>query len=132
MLVHLQHYDKLLAVSGVTASNSAAPEGKSSSRDISELLAQEVEDLKDRKQQRFKSHNVDVRGCTFVIFPETPGEGVLLVTYKLICISIPVQSFNLLFFTMTCLYLADYFPLQVLPPWKLSCPSSARHSLAKC
>ena len=81
--MHLQHYDKLLAVSGVTASNSAAPEGKSSSRDISELLAQEVEDLKDRKQQRFKSHNVDVRGCTFVIFPETPGEGVLLVTYML-------------------------------------------------
>ncbi len=32
--------------------------------------------LKDRTQFRFKIHNVDVKGCTFIIFPDEPGDEV--------------------------------------------------------
>ena len=84
-----QHYDKLSAEASssgcdkaaatsedpsASAAATAAAGSGGGSKDISALLAEEVAGLKDRKQQRFKTHNVDVKGCTFIIFPDTPGK----------------------------------------------------------
>ncbi|GAX79999.1 hypothetical protein CEUSTIGMA_g7439.t1 [Chlamydomonas eustigma] len=75
-----EHFDKL--------KSHAQPSYKESkekiSKDISALIAQEVEDLKDRKQHRFKIHNVDVKGCTFIIFPDEAGPSPLDVVLSIL------------------------------------------------
>ena len=75
-LLFPQHYDKACGKpgrGGVDPGEGGDGAAKKT-QDISQLLAQEVADLKDRSQHRFKVHNVDVKGCTFIVFPvETQG-----------------------------------------------------------
>ncbi len=69
----VQHYDKLKGSqegNGGGKSGTAKEGSNSGGGDISTLLAQEVAGLKDKSKVRFKIHNVDVKGCTFIIFPD--------------------------------------------------------------
>eukprot|EP00197_Chlamydomonas_leiostraca_P002346 CAMPEP_0202858320 /NCGR_PEP_ID=MMETSP1391-20130828/908_1 /ASSEMBLY_ACC=CAM_ASM_000867 /TAXON_ID=1034604 /ORGANISM="Chlamydomonas leiostraca, Strain SAG 11-49" /LENGTH=283 /DNA_ID=CAMNT_0049537229 /DNA_START=21 /DNA_END=868 /DNA_ORIENTATION=+ len=72
-----EHYDKLVKAKGGDAAAAAAPAAPAAapeegSKDIASLIAQEVAVIKDRKNRRFQTHNMGVKGCLFIMFPEEP------------------------------------------------------------
>lgn len=52
----------------------AAPDAEGSKQSVEAMLAAEVAELKDKKKNRFKRHETNVRGTSFVEFPSAEGE----------------------------------------------------------
>lgn len=64
-----EHYTRLAppADAPVQQDSAAAP------KDISQIIAAEVKDLKDKSKKRFSWHDTGVKGTAFVTFPNEPG-----------------------------------------------------------
>lgn len=58
----------------VGRSIAAAPAADSSKQSVEAMLAAEVAELKDKKKDRFKRHETNVRGTAFVEFPSADGK----------------------------------------------------------